>query len=153
MDSEQSFNMERLVPMGASAPSHIRKGPIPGLRATWSHDPSAPAFHTEPQRKSFQALSDFERIQHVDSSPPSLPRVPFRENAESPRVSTTGSMMGGFGGADEPDNQAIVSELPPVDRGRGAWTYLLVAFLVEGLCWGEIVCYVVKVLFPDTDFL
>ncbi|KAI5809734.1 major facilitator superfamily domain-containing protein [Peziza echinospora] len=30
----------------------------------------------------------------------------------------------------------MISQLPPVDRGRGAWTYLAVAFLVEGLCWG-----------------
>jgi len=139
MDPNKSFRMERLAPPGASASSHIQKGSIPGLRATWTPDPSAPtAYCNELQRKSSQAQSDFERIQHANSSPPSLSRVPSGENIESSRVSTAGSTVG-VGGADEPDNQAIVSELPPVDRGRGAWTYLLVAFLVEGLCWGEIV--------------
>lgn len=127
--------MERLVPPRVSASSPIRNGSIPGLRATRSHGPSAPVCRNELQRKSFQALSDFERIQQTNSSPPNLYRVPSGQNIERSGVSTAGSTVG-IGGADEPDNQAIVSELPPVDRGRGAWTYLLVAFLVEGLCWG-----------------
>ena len=149
MDPNQLFKMEQLAPPAASASSHIRKGSIPGLRATWSHDPSASACHNESQRKSFQAISDFERIQHVNSSPPNLSRG---EYIGSSGVSTAGSTVW-VGGADEPDNQAIISELPPVDRGRGAWTYLLVAFLVEGLCWGEIICYVVEILLCDADIL
>ena len=40
-------------------------------------------------------------------------------------------------GERDDDGVGMISQLPPVDRGRGAWTYLAVAFLVEGLCWGE----------------
>lgn len=39
------------------------------------------------------------------------------------------------------DNINIVGEisaaLPPVDKGRQAWTFLAAAFVVEGLCWGK----------------
>lgn len=38
--------------------------------------------------------------------------------------------------SDEPDAMSIISQLPPVDRGRGAWIFLIVGFIVEGVCWG-----------------
>lgn len=28
------------------------------------------------------------------------------------------------------------SQLPPVDRGVGAWMFLVAAFVIEGLVWG-----------------
>ena len=37
-----------------------------------------------------------------------------------------------------PTREGNVSQLPPVDRGRGAWSYLAGAFIIEGLCWGKL---------------
>lgn len=28
------------------------------------------------------------------------------------------------------------SQLPPVDRGAGAWMFLVASFVIEGLVWG-----------------
>lgn len=42
----------------------------------------------------------------------------------------------------------LVSNLPPVDGGRGAWGYLLAATVLETLVWGESFLLRISVLWP-----
>ncbi|BGP35981.1 hypothetical protein JCM10296v2_007833 [Rhodotorula toruloides] len=83
-------------------------------------------------------------IQHL----PVLSAVPGTEAAADVVGRGRGSREGSAGAAEEPVRQRMrrmsmgdeadheTSELPPVDRGRGAWSFVVAAFILETFIWG-----------------
>ena len=58
---------------------------------------------------------------------PSLPQTPATLSAQSSMAALR---------AVEPQEGMSVHELPPVDRGVGAWTFCLSAVIIEIMIWG-----------------
>jgi len=67
--------------------------------------------------------------------------IPLTTTSTNPRRDTSNTSYEQEHLGDQYDTVDIVGEisaaLPPVDRGRKAWTFLAAAFVVEGLCWGK----------------
>ena len=61
-----------------------------------------------------------------------LQPVSSQLSTRDPSLSELGNSTRSLNG----DNRIAIEALPPVDRGRKAWTYLALAFLVEGSLWG-----------------
>ncbi|GEM11869.1 MFS monocarboxylate transporter [Rhodotorula toruloides] len=79
---------------------------------------------------------------------PVLPSTPATEGAADAVGRGRGSREGSAGAVEEPVRQRMrrmsmgdeadheTSELPPVDRGRGAWSFVFAAFILETFIWG-----------------
>lgn len=73
-----------------------------------------------------QETASAARSVHADNAEASLPASLRAGSASSARASSSASLA----------REAAASALPPVDRGRQAWTFLLSAMVLEVLIWG-----------------